>query len=77
MSTQRTMFAILMLTAGVAGCERPTVVNTPPASPVVVPAPVPGPPGPPGDPGKPGQPGQPGSAPQVIIVPAPAASEPK
>ncbi len=77
MNAHRTMLAILMLTAGVAGCDRPTVVNAPPAGTVVIPAPVPGPPGPQGDPGRPGQPGQPGSSPQVVIVPAPSASEPK
>lgn len=45
-----------------AACERPTVVNVPPAQPaaVPVPVPVPGPAGPPRVPGPQGQPGTPG-----------------
>jgi hypothetical protein len=68
------MLAVLMATAGLVACERPTVVNTPPA-PVAVPTPVPGPPGPPGETGKTGTPGDT----TVLVVPPPAASasEPK
>ena len=65
------LLTALMLTAGLAACERPTVVNTPAVVPVPVPAP--GPPGPAGEAGKPGQPGES----TIIVVPgAPAASEP-
>ena len=66
------LLAALIATAALAACERPTVVNTPPAGTVVVPAPVPGPQGPSGDAGRPGEPGKS----TTIIVPAPAASEP-
>jgi hypothetical protein len=59
------MLAALMATAGLVACERPTVVNTPPA-----PVAVPGPPGPPGEAGKTGTPGDT----KVLVVPAPAAS---
>ena len=59
------MLAALMATAGLVACERPTVVNTPPA-----PVAVPGPPGPPGEAGKTGTPGDT----TVLVVPPPAAS---
>lgn len=65
------LLATLVATLGLAACDRPTVVNTPP-TPVV----VPGPAGPQGDSGKAGAPGTPGSA-AVIVVPSTAASEPK
>ena len=58
------LLATLVATIGLAACERPTVVNNPPASPAVVP--VPGPAGPQGETGRPG-----GST--VVVVP-PAAS---
>jgi hypothetical protein len=65
------LLAALMLTVGLAACERPTVVNTPAVVPVPVPAP--GPAGPAGETGKPGKPGD--SA--IVVLPgAPAASEP-
>ena len=69
------MLAALMATAGLVACERPTVVNTPPAPATT---PVPGPPGPPGEAGKTGSPGDT----KVLVVPAPpppaaSASEPK
>ena len=63
------LFAALLVAAGLAACDRPTVVNNPPAT-VAVPVPVPGPAGPQGDSGKPG-------ATNIVVVPAPAASEPK
>jgi len=71
------LLATLLATLGLAACDRPTVVNTPPSSSttVAVPTPVPGPPGPQGDPGKPGEPGQPGGGSTVIITPP--ASAPK
>ena len=68
------LLATLLAALGLAACDRPTVVNTPPSSSttVAVPTPVPGPPGPQGETGKPGQPG--GSS--TIIVTPPAASAP-
>ena len=65
------LLATLLAALGLAACDRPTVVNTPPNSTttVAVPTPVPGPAGPQGDPGKPG------SNNTVIITP-PAASAP-
>ncbi len=64
--------ALLLLVA----CDRsPTVVNTPPASTVAVPVPVPGPQGTPGAPGAPGTPGDSGST--TVIVAPQAASAPK
>ncbi len=70
MNTSSTLLVALFATVALAGCDRPTVVTTPP--PVIVPAPstTPGPAGPQGEAGKPGASG-------VIVVPAPAASEPK
>ena len=70
------LLATLLAAIGLAACDRPTVVNTPPNSTttVAVPTPVPGPPGPQGEQGKPGQPG--GSS-TVIVTPPAAASEPK
>ena len=71
MNSSPKLLAALMATAALAACDKPTVVNTPPAAPVIVPAPAPGPAGPQGEPGKS----------SVIVVPAPApaaaASEPK
>ena len=61
------LLAALIATVALTACDRPTVVATPPAGTVVVPTPVPGPPGPKGDAGTSG----------AVIVPAPAASEPK
>lgn len=63
------LLATLLVALGLAGCDRPTVVNTPPTTPVVVPGPS-GPAGPAGDTGKPG-------AAAVVVVPSTAASEPK
>ena len=74
MNTTSKLLAALMATAALAGCEKPTVVNAPPA--VVVPTPVPGPAGPQGESGKQGSTGATGAT-GVIVVPAPAASEPK
>ena len=69
-SNKLALLSAIVATAALAGCERPTVVNAPPATPVVVPAPAPGPAGPAGPQGDPGKPGS--SA--VVVVPAPAAS---
>jgi hypothetical protein len=67
------LLATLLAALGLAACDRPTVVNTPPSSSttVAVPTPVPGPPGPQGETGKPGQPG--GSS-TVIVTPPPASA---
>jgi hypothetical protein len=67
------LLATLLAALGLAACDRPTVVNTPPntSTTVAVPTPVPGPPGPQGEPGKPGQPG--GSN-TVIVTPPPASA---
>ena len=67
------LLASLLAALGLTACDRPTVVNTPPAAPVAVPVPVPGPAGPQGETGKTGKPGDAA----VILVPQPAASEPK
>jgi hypothetical protein len=73
MNSTHKLLAALMATVALAACDKPTVVNAPPATPVVIPAPAPGPQGPQGEPGKS----------EVIVVPAPApmpaaaASEPK
>ena len=66
---------------GLAACEKPTVVNVPPASsattvavPVPVPVAVPGPAGPAGAPGadgSKGEPGKPGESTTVIVTPPP------
>ena len=63
------LMAALCGTLALAACDKPTIVNTPPTSPVVVP--VPGPAGPQGNAGKPGEAGNT----PVVVVP-PAASEP-
>lgn len=79
------LLATLVAALGLAACDRPTVVNTPPSSTVAVPVPVPvgvGVPGPAGEPGKPGAPGMTGSpgspgAPgdtNVIVVQPPASA---
>ena len=66
------LLSIALLTAaGLAACDRPTVVNTPPAATVAVPGPA----------GSQGEPGKPGNT-NIVVVPAPApaapaASEPK
>lgn len=73
MNTSSKLLGALFATMALAGCDRPTVVTTPPAVVVPAPVPVPGPAGPQGEAGKPGTDG---SA-AVIMVPAPAASEPK
>ena len=67
------LLATLLAAIGLAACDRPTVVNTPPNSTttVAVPTPVPGPPGPQGETGKPG------GTNTVIVTPPAAASEPK
>ena len=67
------LLATLLAALGLAACDRPTVVNTPPSSTttVAVPTPVPGPPGPQGETGKPGQPG--GSS-TIIVTPPPASA---
>jgi len=67
------LLATLMASVSLAACDRPTVVNNPPTTTAVVPAPVPGPPGPQGEPGKPGRSGD--STTNVVVVP-PAASSP-
>ena len=69
MNSSPKLLAALMATVALAACDRPTVVNTPPSSPVIVPAPSPGPAGPQGEAGK--------SSVIVVPAPAPAASTPK
>jgi hypothetical protein len=63
----------IVVAAGLAACDRPTVVTTPSPSPspaaVVVPAPVPGPAGPAGPTGATG-----GSSTTIVVPPASAAS---
>lgn len=57
----------LLVTVGLAACDKPTVVNVP-APVVVTPAPA-GPAGPPGAPGAPGEPGKSGDTTTVIVQP--------
>jgi len=70
---------LILMTAvfGMAACDRPAVVNVPPA-PVVVPGPAgpAGQTGSPGTPGTPGSPGAPGESTAIIVTPPPAASAP-
>ena len=80
---------LLFATVALAACDKPTVVNVPPATapapapaPVAVPVPVPvpgpaGPQGPTGEPGQPGKPGKPGDGSTVIVVPPPASGPSK
>ena len=79
---------LLFATVALAACDKPTVVNVPPATapapapapvavPVPVPVPVPGPAGPQGPTGEPGQPGKPGDGSTVIVVPPPASGPSK
>jgi len=76
----------LLAAVAVVACDKPTVVNVPPATtspaPAAVPVPVPvpgpaGPQGPTGQPGEPGQPGKPGDGSTVIVVPPPASGPSK
>ncbi|MBZ2207034.1 hypothetical protein [Massilia soli] len=73
-----TLLAALMAVVGLTACEKTesttvmppstTVVETPVASPAVVPVPVPGPAGAPGAPGEKGEPGEPGKEGDTVIV---------
>lgn len=76
-----TLLAALLAVVGLTACEKTesttvippatTVVETPAASPAVVPVPVPGPagaPGAPGEKGDPGAPGEPGKEGDTVIV---------
>ena len=73
------VLATLLAAAGLAACDRPTVVNTPapivntppPASTQVVPVPVPVP-GPQGAPGAEGPKGEPGKGGDTVVVVPPA-----
>lgn len=67
-----TLLAALLAALGLAACEKPTVVNNPPANTSTT-ITQPGPPGPPGPSGAPGAPGAPGdSKPDTVIVTPPA-----
>lgn len=76
------LIAALLAALALAACDRPVVVNTPPA-PVAVPGPAgppdatgsQGSPGAPGYDGSKGEPGTPGTGTTVIVTP-PAASAP-
>ena len=76
------LIAALLAALALAACDRPVVVNTPPA-PVAVPGPAgppdatgnQGSPGAPGYDGSKGEPGVPGTRTTVIVMP-PAASAP-
>lgn len=86
MTPSKLMLVLFAAAAATAGCDRPTVINVPPA-PAPAAEPVPGPPGPQGNTGNTGATGstgstgsmgadgKPGSGTTVIVVP-PAASAP-